>query len=111
MARVIFFSTLFGKKINTESALPLLNLLDILTVNHVYELQMLKFMHGWHKQHLPPIFDNCFEYAKDVHSCNTRYAANDSPYKARWQTNTFCNGNYHLGKTAPLSKTSKQKYI
>ena len=86
IARVIFFSTLYGE--NTESALPLLNLLDILTINNVYELQTIKFLHDWHNQHLPPIFNNCFKYAKDVHSYNTRYVANDNLYKARFRTNS-----------------------
>ena len=86
IARVIFFSTLYGE--NTESALPLLNLLDILTINNVYELQTIKFLHDWHNQHLPPIFDNCFKYAKDVHSYSTHYAANDNLYKARFRTNS-----------------------
>ena len=86
IARVIFFSTLYGE--NTESALPLLNLLDILTVNNVYELQAINFLHDWHNQRLPPIFDNCIKYARDVHSYNTPYAASDNLYKARFKTNT-----------------------
>ena len=44
----------YGK--HTESALPLLNLLDILTVNNVYSLHALKFIHLWHKGLLPNLF-------------------------------------------------------
>ena len=42
--RLIFFVKLYGK--DTASALPLLNLLDILTVQNVYRLHALKFMRG-----------------------------------------------------------------
>ena len=38
-----FFATTFGPY--TESALPFLNLLDILTVDNVYRLHALKFTH------------------------------------------------------------------
>ena len=37
IVRIIFMSTLYGK--NTESLLLLINHLDTLTVNHIYELQ------------------------------------------------------------------------
>ena len=53
--RGVFFSTLYGE--NTESALPLLNLLDLLTVDNIYKHQKLKFIHNWHKHQLPSIFD------------------------------------------------------
>lgn len=85
LARVIFFEVLYGK--NTPSALPLLNLLDLLTVNNVYQFQALKFIHNWHKQNLPPIFNNSFHYAKNVHSYNTRYASQNNLYKSRFRTN------------------------
>ena len=45
--RLMFFATTSGPY--TESALPLLNLLDVLTVNNVYRLHALKFTHLWHK--------------------------------------------------------------
>ena len=44
--RTIFFATSHGK--NTESALPLLNLLDILSVTSIFKMQALKFAHRWH---------------------------------------------------------------
>ena len=72
--RLIFFATSYGKE--TESAKPLLNLLDILTVHNVYVLHALKFTHPWHKGLLPNIFQNIFKYANTVHNYNTRYAAN-----------------------------------
>ena len=40
-ARLIFFATAYGE--HTESALPLLNFLDVLTVHNVYRFQILKF--------------------------------------------------------------------
>ena len=84
--RGVFFSTLYGE--NTESALPLLNLLDLLTVDNIYKHQKLKFIHNWHKHQLPSIFDKYFKYAKNVHSYNTRYASNDNLYQSRARTNT-----------------------
>ena len=45
IVRIIYFSSLYGK--NTESPVPLINLLDILTVNHIYELQALRYLHKW----------------------------------------------------------------
>ena len=45
-ARLIFFATAHGE--HTESALPLLNLLDVLTVHYVYRFQILKFTYVWH---------------------------------------------------------------
>ena len=41
--RLIFFATLYGK--NTDSALPLMNLLDILTVENIFILRLLQFSH------------------------------------------------------------------
>ena len=82
--RVLFFATLYGK--STESALPLMNLLDILTVENIFTLQLLKFSHQWHKKQLPSIFDEHLHYASDVHSYNTRYAAKGNFYKARFRT-------------------------
>ena len=46
IARTIFFATLYGK--DTESALPLLNLLDILTIENTFKFQAFKFIHNWH---------------------------------------------------------------
>ena len=45
--RLMFFATLSGK--NTDSALPLLNNFEMLTVANVYRLHALKFIHAWHK--------------------------------------------------------------
>ena len=84
-ARVAFFEVLYGE--NTSSALPLLNLLDLLTINNVYQFKALKYIHDWHKQSLPSIFNNSFHYAKNVHSHNTRYASQNNLYKSRFRTN------------------------
>ena len=40
--------------------LPLLNLLDVLTVNDIYRFQTLKFTHLWHKGLLPKLFQDFF---------------------------------------------------
>ena len=42
----------------------------------------------WHKQELPSIFNNCFQYAKNMHSHNTRYASKDNLNKTCFRTNT-----------------------
>ena len=83
--RTIFFATTRGK--NTESAFPLMNLIDILTVTSIFKLQALKFAHRWHSKALPNIFENYFQYANDIHSHNTRYASNKNFYKPRTRTN------------------------
>ena len=54
----MFFATLYGE--NTDSALPLPNLLDLLTVKNVFSLRLLQFSNQWHKKQLPTIFDNHF---------------------------------------------------
>ena len=90
IVRLMFFVSLYGK--NTDSALPLLNLLDLLTVENIFTLQLLKFSHQWHKKQLPNIFDNRLRYASDVHTYNTRYAARGNFYKACFRTN---NGKKH----------------
>ena len=52
--------------IDIKSALPLLNLLDmILSIQrNVYYLHTLKFTHLWHKGLLPDIFRDAFHYAR-----------------------------------------------
>ena len=66
----MFFATTSGPF--TESALPYLNLLDVLTVNNVYRFHTLKFTHLWL---LPNVFDNLFQYAGSRHTYNTRDAS------------------------------------
>ena len=82
----MFFATLSGK--NTDSALPLLNILEMLTVANVYRLHALKFIHAWHKGVLPEPFNHFFQYASNVHNYNTRYAAKQNLHKFRVKTNT-----------------------
>ena len=83
--RLIFFAITHGK--NTESALPLMKLLDILSVNSIFKLQALKFAHRWHNKELPNIFDTYFQYASDVHNYSTRYATKGNFYKPCTRTN------------------------
>ena len=82
---LMFFATLYGK--NTESALPLLSLLDLLTVENIFIFRLLQFSHQLHKKQLPSIFDEYFRYASDVHTYNTRYASKSNFYKACFSTN------------------------
>ncbi len=71
--RVIFFAITFGR--NTESAFPLMKLLDILDVQSLYKLKILKFAHLWQRNEL------------HVHSYATRYATRKNFYKPRTRTN------------------------
>ena len=85
--QLIFFAQTFGYQ--THSALPLLNLFDVLTVNNVYRLHVLKFTHLWHKSLLPSVFQNFFRhYTRNVHSYNTRYASRENLYKLKVRTNS-----------------------
>ena len=84
IVRLIFFATAFGSE--TEKVEPLLNLLGLLTVNNIYRLQVLKFLHSWHKRLLPEVFDSMFQYASNIHNYDTRYAAKHNLYKPSVQT-------------------------
>ena len=85
IVRLIFYARTLGSK--TESAKPLLNLLDILTVDNIYRLEVLKFSHSWHNGLLPEVFDDIFQYARNMHRYNTRYTAKQNFYKYRVKTN------------------------
>ena len=82
----MFFAKTYGEQ--TESAQPLINLLEILNIENVFKLHALKFAHHWHTKTLPNIFDTCLQYAKDVHRHNTRYAAKENFHRTRVRTNT-----------------------
>lgn len=71
--RLIFFARTFGEK--TDGALPLLNLLHVLTVNNIYKFQALKFTHLWQKGLLLNLFQDFLQYAGNVHGYNTSYAS------------------------------------
>ena len=61
--------------------------LDVLTVNNVYRLHILKFTHLWHKGLLPVLFQNYFQYPRSIHGYNTRYASKQNLYKPKERTN------------------------
>lgn len=84
--RLIFFARTFGQQ--TDGALPLLNLLDVLTVNNSYKFQALKFRHLWHKGLLPNLFQDFFQYAGNVHRYNTRYAYRKNLYISKVRINS-----------------------
>lgn len=94
--RIFFFAKLYGK--NTETALPLINLLDPLTVYNIFKLQSLKFIQQWVTKQLPPIFDNYFIFAKNTHSYNTGYASNNNLCRQKIRTNT---GKQFISAIAP----------
>ena len=57
-ARLIFFPTTYGG--HTESALPLPDLINVLTVHNAYRFHILKFTYLWHKGLLPTLFFKLF---------------------------------------------------
>ena len=84
--QINIFARAFGEQ--TDSAVLLINLLELLTVNNVYRSHTLRFTHMWHKNLLPNVFHNFFKYASSLHTYNTRYAASQNLYKTRVRTNT-----------------------
>ena len=76
---LIFFARTFGEQ--TDSAVPLINLLELLPVNNVYRLHALRFTHLWHKNLLPNVFLDSFQYARSLHTYNTRHAASQNLFK------------------------------
>ena len=88
--RLMFFVTTSWPY--TESALPFLNLLDILSVDNVYHLHALKFTHMWHKGLLPKVVDNLFQYAKSRHTTQGMRQSKflQTTYSNQhWETNVF----------------------
>ena len=85
IVRLTFYAKTFCRE--TESAKPLLNLLDILTVDNIYRLEVSKFSHLWHNGLLPEVFDHIFQYARNMHRYNTRYTAKQNFYKYKVRTN------------------------
>ena len=86
IVRLIFYAKTFGRE--TESAKSLLNLRDILTVDNIYPLEVLKFSHLWHNGVLPEVFHDIFQYARNMYRYNTRYTAKRNFYKYKVRTNT-----------------------
>ena len=69
IVRLILYARMHGRQ--TESAKSLLNLLDILTVDNIYRLEVLKLSHSWHG-FLPEVSDGIFQYARNIHRSTTR---------------------------------------
>lgn len=65
-----------------------LNLLDVLIVNNIYRLHILKLTHLWHKGLLPVLFQSYFQYASSIHGYNTRYASKQNLSKPKERTNS-----------------------
>jgi len=79
--RLIFYARKFDRE--TESAkllLGILDILDILTVDSIYRLEVLKFLHSWHSSLLPEVFDNIFQYARNIRRYKTRNTAKHNLY-------------------------------
>ena len=81
--RLIFFTRTLS-----EFAAPLLNLLELLTKNNVNRLHALRFNHLRHKKLFPNVFHDFFQYASNLHTCNTRYVANQNLYEPGLRKNT-----------------------
>ena len=62
--------------------------LGITVESKVYRFEILKFTYLWHKGLLPKLFSNYFQYARNVHNYNTRYASRQNLYVKKVRTNT-----------------------
>ena len=70
----------------TQSALPLLNLLDILTINNIYEPQALKSDHNW----IIGIIKRCFPYLSLSHTLKrSTHSILDMPQKTIYIRHTL----------------------
>ena len=102
--RLIFYAKTFGRE--TKSAKPLLNLLDILTVDNIYRLEVLKFSHLWHNSLLPEVFHDIFQYARKMHRYKTRYTAKQNFISIKLEliqeNNQFLSWQLIFGKTFHL---------
>ena len=76
--RQIFFARAFGEK--TDSAVPLINLLELLKVNNVCHLHALRFTQLWYRNLLPNIFHDFIQEASSLHTYNARYTASENNY-------------------------------
>ena len=50
-------------------------------------MEVLKFSHSWHNGLLPEVFDDMFQYARNIHRYNTRNTAKQNFYEYRVKTN------------------------
>ena len=62
------------KTVSLHVFLPLLEFLDILTMENVFRFIFLKLTYQWHKSELPDVFNEVVLYASSVHAYNSRYA-------------------------------------
>ena len=67
----------------------------------------LIFSHSWHNGLLPEVFDNTFQYARNIHRYNTRYTAKQNFYniikfKLMQGSNQFLTCQLISGKTSHL---------
>ena len=73
LIRLVFFATLYGP--DTDSALPLLNLLDLLTVNNIFKLKLTLLINGIPKNYQTSLASI---FVKQVKSMRT---TRDTPQK------------------------------
>ena len=55
-------------------------------MDSVYRLQVLRFIHLWHKGLPPDVLDKIFQHASNIHGYNTRYSAERNPHKSKVRT-------------------------
>ena len=64
--RLTYFVRAYGEQ--TDSTIPLINLLELLTVSNVYHVHALRFTHLWHKNPIPNVFQDFFQCASSLHN-------------------------------------------
>lgn len=66
---------------------PLFKNLELLKLNDLIYMHNVLFMHDYHRNHLPSVFDDFFKSVKTVHQYNTRLASKKSYYLPKARTN------------------------
>ena len=66
---------------------PIFKCLSILKLPDLVTLHVSVFMHEFHQNLLPSVFDNFFVDVRDLHTYNTRFAAKHSYYFPKVRTN------------------------
>ena len=60
-----------------DSSTPLYIKYNLLKVEDIFKLEVIKFMYKWSKGNLPPTFNNYFNTIDNMHKHNTRYSKNN----------------------------------
>ena len=102
VVRIITFENFDAPSSLIFKCLSILKLPDLVT------LYVLIFIHKFHQQLLPSVFDNFFADVRDMHTYNTRFAAKHSYYFPKIRTNF---GKFSIRYQGPKVWNSLEKNI